>query len=130
LREQKRKARSSPWDSPSAGRREAVHARELLPEASVRAADDGDLGLVPGFGLAATFFAGLSPEGGSFFAGLSPAGSVFAGPLPLRLGACEGRFFLEGGAGWACFGLPPPRPNRRCKKCKKASLTVSPRGLQ
>ena len=93
-------------------------------------AEGGDLGLVPGFGLAATFFVGLSRDGGSFFAGLSPGGSFFAEPLPLRLGACDGRFFLEGGAGWACFGLPPPRPNRRCKKCKKPSLTVSPRSLQ
>jgi hypothetical protein len=76
--------------------------------------------------LAATFFAGLSREGGSFFGGLSPEGSFFAEPLPLRLGACDGRFFLEGGAGWACFGLSPPRPNSRCKKCKKPSLKVSP----
>jgi hypothetical protein len=89
-------------------------------------AEGGALGLVPGFGLAATFFAGLSREGGSFFAGLSPEGSFFAEPLPLRLGACDGRFFLEGGAGWACLGLSRPMPNKRCKKCKKPSLTVSP----
>jgi hypothetical protein len=30
------------------------------------------------------------------------------------------------GAGWVCFGLSPPKPNRRCKKCKNPSLTVSP----
>jgi hypothetical protein len=53
--------------------------------------------------LAAPFFAGLSREAGSFFASLSLEGSSFAEPLPgsLRLGACDGRFFLAGGAG--CF---------------------------
>src|SRR4029453_3031142 len=65
--------------------------------------------LSPGSGL---WLGGLTREGGSFFAGLSPGGSFFAEPLPLRLGACDGRFFLEGGPGWACFGFSPPGPKR------------------
>jgi hypothetical protein len=84
--------------------------------------------LVSGFGLAETFFAGLSREGGAFFAGLSFGGSFFAEPLSggLRLSAGDGRFFF---AGWAGCVLPP-RLNRRCKKCKKPPflppLMVSP----
>jgi hypothetical protein len=69
-----------------------------FPRVSAGAAGGGALGLVSGFGLAATFFADLSREGG-FFAGFLFGGSFFAEPLSggLRLGACDGRFFL---AGW------------------------------
>jgi hypothetical protein len=57
-------------------------------------------------------------------------GGFFFAAAGLRLGACDWRFFLAGGAGWAGFSLSPP-PNRRCKNCTTRgclpSLTVSPR---
>src|SRR5262245_57321837 len=85
------------------------------PGASAGAGGGGALGLVPSFGLAARFLAGLSREGRSFFTGLSLGDSFLLGPLPGALRcACDGLFFLAGGAGLAGLGLSP-RPKRRCK---------------
>ena len=119
----KRKALPSPRNSSPAGRRQAVRVGELpvglrpvLPEAGPWAWVWRQL-----------FFAGLPREGGPFFAGLSLGDSFFTEPLSgaLRLGAYDERFFLAGNGGGSGFGLSPPRPNRRCKKCNKPGFFPS-----
>jgi hypothetical protein len=58
---------------------------ELPPGASAGAAGGGAFGLVPDFGLAATFFAGLSGEAGSLslegFLCAEPAGELAFGRM-------------------------------------------------
>ena len=108
------KARPSPRDFPSAGRRQAVRVGKL-PRGFGWCGRRRGLRLGRRLRLGGDLLCGLIARRRLLLRRLVTRRLIFAEPLSsgLRLGACDGRFFLEAGPAVYC------RPNRRCKKCKK-----------